>query len=65
MMNRNIISLAILLLVLGMISTVGSYFVQEAGAKEWFYSLAVIGQGVGTLVVYLENREAKMWERES
>jgi len=65
MMNRNIISLAILLLVLGMISTVGCYLVQEEGAKAMFYSLAMIGQVSGTLVVYLEYREAKMWEEES
>lgn len=54
---KNITSLAIVLLVLGMISTVGSYLVQEEGAKAMFYSLALIGQGVGTLVVYIENKE--------
>lgn len=61
-MNRSIMSLAILLLVLGLVSTVGSYLVEEEGAKELFYALAFIGHGVGTLVVYLENREAKMWK---
>ena len=65
MMNRNIISLAILLLVAGMMSTIGCYLAQEEGAKAMFYGLALIGQVSGTLVVYLENREAKMWEEES
>ena len=54
---KNITSLAIVLLVLGMISTIGSYLVQEEGLKAWFYALALLGQSTGILVVWLENRE--------
>ena len=53
------------MLVLGMISTVGSYLVQEEGAKAMFYCLALVGQGVGIFVVYLEHRDTTMWRRES
>lgn len=65
MMNRNIISLAILLLVAGMLSTVGCYLAEDKAAEAMFYSLALIGQVSGILVVYLEYKEAKMWEEES
>lgn len=65
MMNRSIISLAIVMLVLGMISTVGAYLVKEEVAKAMFYCLAVIGQGIGIFVVYLDHRDTTMWKRES
>jgi hypothetical protein len=54
---KNVTSLAIVLLVLGLISTIGSYLVQEEGLKAWFYALALLGQTVGILVICLENQE--------
>lgn len=65
MMNRNIISLGILLLVAGMLSTIGCYLAEDKAAEAMFCGLALIGQVSGILVVYLEYREAKMWEEES
>jgi hypothetical protein len=55
--------LSILLLVLGMISTVGLYLAEDYSSRQWFFGLSLTGLIPGILLVYLEFKYAKMWKQ--